>query len=197
MTEEIFGKQNEHKEHNEEYIKHADIKENKLKIMFEKYLLSFHNQLLEFLPVPYDYICMFLLGYFFMKLITQGKSSIYVKNKKKLDDPNVFEINKKLREISQKLTAKKNVERKKSEKKVYTNMHTVDLGKLEEIENKLNKLMNDLSERNKNNSQEKVLQNDICELQTKILDEIKKRDEDDEEEEEDYEEEKEKENNKI
>ena len=163
--------------------------------MFEKYLLSFHNQLLEYVPVPYDYICMLLLGYFFMKLITQGKSYIYVKNKKKLDDPNVFEINKKLREISQKLADKKTVGGKKTEKKVYTNMQTVDLGKLEEIENKLNKLMNDLSERNKNNSQEKVLQNDICDLQTKILDEIKKRDEDDEEEEEDDEEEKE--NNKI
>ena len=70
------------------------------------------------------------------------------------------------------------------------------MGKLEEIENKLNKLMNDLCERNKENSVEKNLQNNICDLQTKILEEVNKQEEGDEEEEEEDDDAEEKENNK-
>ena len=53
--------------------------------------------------------------------------------------------------------------------------------------------MNDLCERNNSNSVEKTLQNNICDLEAKILEEVNKQTKSKEEEEEDEEEEEEKE----
>jgi hypothetical protein len=164
---------------------------NKFKILFENYLLSFHNQLLKYLPIPYDYIFMFILGYLFMSLFTKPKNRIYIKQKKKLVDINIFQIEQNIREISnlqEKLNEKKNAgdgkQIQKNENLNYSPKEKIDLEKLEQIESKINKLMEDLCERNKENSVEKSLQNNICDLQTKILEEVNKQNEDDEGEEE-------------
>ena len=178
----------------------------KLKVLFKKYLFLFHHQLLEYVPKPYDYLFMFALGYFFMKLFTKGKSSIYIKKKKKVDESIVFEIELKLREIlkfQDKLKEKKNSDeigqKPKIENLIKMPDETININKLIEIENKLNILMEDLCKRNKDDSVEKKLQNNICELQNKILEDIKKLDEasgdeEEEEEEEDDNEENEKKN---
>ena len=195
----------EHSEYNEQNIYNTEKGEKfeKLKILFEKYLLSFHNELLKYLPLPYDYLLMFALGYFFMRLFTNGKSSINIKNKKKLVDMNVFQIEKKLKEIS--LYQKKLEEKNKGNvkpKQIKQNLiklpkEIINLEKMDQIENKLNILMNDLNERNKDNSNERTLQNNICDLEQKIMEEIskKKAEEAEEEEGEEEEEEKEKEEN--
>ena len=157
---------------------------NKLKILFEKFLLSFHNQLLKYLPVPYDYIFMFVLGYFFMKLFTSGKSSIQIRKRKILKDPNVMEIEKKLKqisEISQQLGNNRGGPKKQNEIKLPK--ISINLENFTKIEKKLNSLLNDLNERNKDNSAEKNLQNNICAIQNGILEEVNKQKDDDDDEE--------------
>ena len=192
---------NSHNYENIEQNNYNNKKEEKfegLKILFEKYLLSFHYELLKYVPVPYDYLIMFVLGYFFMRIFTNGKSSIYVKNKRKLVDQNVAVIEKKLRDISkiqEKLRDKNNSDNKSQNpiQEIILPKVPIDLGKLDNIEKKLNELMIDLCERNKNDSKEKKLENNICGLQHKILEEIKNKDEDDDEEEEEEDDDKEEE----
>ena len=150
--------------------------------------------------MPYDYIFMFVFGYFFMLLFTSGKSNIYVKQKKKLTDMNEKEVENKLKEI---YNIQKQIEEKNNNKQERVNpiknklvipKEIINVQKLEQIQNKLNVLMNDLCERNNNNSVEKTLQNNICDLEAKILDQVnKQRKSKEEEEEEDEEEEEEKE----
>ena len=192
-SENINNLDNKKKEENVMHNIYKTEKEqnNKFKILFENYLLSFHNQLLKYLPIPYDYIFMFILGYLFMSLFTKPKNRIYIKQKKKLVDINIFQIEQNIREISnlqEKLNEKKNAgngkQIQKNENLNYSPKEKIDLEKLEQIESKINKLMEDLCERNKENSVEKSLQNNICDLQTKILEEVNKQDEDDEGEEE-------------
>ena len=186
------------------YNTEKESKLEKLKLLFEKYLLSFHQELLKYVPVPYDYLIMFVLGYFFMCFLTKGKSSISIKKKKKVDESIVFEIELKLREIlkiQDKLKEKKNsgenVQNPKIENLIKMPDDTININKLIQLENKLNILMEDLCKRNKDDSTEKKLQNNICELQNKILEDVNKleeenNDDDEEEEEEDDNEENEK-----
>ena len=198
-TEDITNTKNDNKEkfNYEEYKKYNKDPDNqgifnKIKILFEKYLLSFHNELLKYMPVPYDYLFMFVLGYFFMRLFTGGKSSIYVKKKKKLIDSNVFQIDQKLREISklqEKLKEKKKNNNNNNLMKIQLPKEEINIDKYNQIENKLNIIKNDLLERNKKDSNERKLQDKICNLQNKILDEVNKKkeeadDKNDEEEEE-------------
>ena len=148
------------------------------KLLFEKYLLSFHNQLLNYLPLPYDYLFMVLLGYLFMCLFTKGKSSIKIKKKRKLIDPDVFAIEQKLEEIKkiQKKNDSFNLAKNENKKVNINNLikGKINLEKLESIEKEINNIMNDLNERNKDNSQEKNMLNNICEIQTNILNEVTK-----------------------
>ena len=179
-------------EKNEENIIHDIYKpekeqNKKFKILFEKYLLSFHNELLKYLPIPYDYIFMFVLGYLFMRLFTKPKNRIHIKQKKKLIDINVFQIEQKIREITnlQEKLNSKNIgggqQIQNEENLAYLSKEKIDLEKLDEIEKKIIKLMEDLCERNKENSVEKSLQNNIFDYKNKILDKVNKQDEDDDE----------------
>ena len=118
---------------------------------------------------------MFFLGYFFMRLFTRGKSSIYVKKKKKLIDSNVFQIDQKLREISkiqEQLKEKKKSNNNNMKMKIDLPKEEINIDKYNQIENKLKTIMNDLLERNKKSSNERTLQDNICNLQNKILDEV-------------------------
>ena len=152
-----------------------------MKLLFEKYLLSFHNQLLNYLPLPYDYLFMVLLGYLFMCLFTKGKSSIKIKMKRKLIDPDVFAIEQKLEEIKKIHMKNETVNPAKKENKKVNVINSIkgkiNLEKLESIEKEINNIMNDLNERNKDNSQEKNMLNNICEIQTNILNEVTKKNE--------------------
>ena len=84
-TEADYKENIEHNEYIEKnmYNTEGEGKVAKLKVLFEKYLLLFHYEILKYVPKPYDYLIMLTLGYFFMKLFTKGKSSIYIKKKKK------------------------------------------------------------------------------------------------------------------
>lgn len=198
---------NSHGNENFENYNYNDKKESKfegLKILFEKYLISFHYELLQYVPVPYDYLIMFVLGYFFMKIFAKGKNSIYVKNKRKLVDQNVAVIEKKLRDIAkiqEKLKEKNNNDerRQKPSQEINLPKELINIEKLDSIEEKLNELMKDLCERNKKDSKEKKLENNICDLQNIILKEVNKQNEEEDaeesEEEDDDEEEGEKEEN--
>ena len=69
---------------------------------------------------------------------------------------------------------------KKPDKEIEVNnviKEKINLEKLESIEQEINKIMNDLKERNKDNSQEKNMFSDICDIQTKILTEVTKNNE--------------------
>ena len=202
IKEENNNKDNiDHDEHLDQhnYKEEKENKFEKIKILFERYLLTFHGQLLTYLPMPYDYIFMFVFGYFFMLLFTSGKSNIYVKQKKKLTDMNEKEIENKLKEIyniQKKIGEKNNNKQEKLnpiKNKLVIPKEIINVQKLEQIQNKLNVLMNDLCERNNSNSVEKTLQNNICDLEAKILEEVNKQTKSKEEEEEDEEEEEEKE----
>ena len=207
-TEADYKENIEHNEYIEKnmYNTEGEGKVAKLKVLFEKYLLLFHYEILKYVPKPYDYLIMLTLGYFFMKLFTKGKSPIYIKKKKKVDESIVFEIELKLREIlkfQDKLKEKKNSDeigqKPKIENLIKMPDETININKLIDLENKLNVLMEDLCKRNKDDSVEKKLQNNICELQNKILEDIKKLDEennDDNDEEEEEEEDDNEENEK-
>ena len=151
------------------------------KILFEKYLFSFHNQLLNYLPLPYDYLFMIILGYFFMCLFTKGKNSINIKKQRRLINPDVFAIEQKLNEISKiQNEVSKGKKPKKENKKINIDniiKENINIEKLENIERTINKIMNDLNERNKENSQEKSMISNICDIQTKLIDEVTKNNE--------------------
>ena len=165
-------------------------------MFLEKYLLSFHNELLKFLPVPYDYLLMFVLGYYFMKIFTGGKNcSNFTKSKKKNEDLNsendaiIKNELKYIKKIEEEIRKKyKNGEKiqKKSSK------INIDMEKLDNIDKKLSGLMNDLNERSKDNSNEKSMLNNICEIQDKILDIVNKEEEEEEGEVEEHKEQEEK-----
>lgn len=164
-------------------LKNSETKKGKLvdqaKILFENYMLAFHQDLLMFIPFPYDYLFMFVLGYYFMKFLTRGGNSIILKKKKNMRNTNTTLIEKKYKEIT--FLQKKLKEAKENEKDNKTQeiktiggidlqlKEFIDNKKLDEIENKLNVLMNDLINRNKEKSTEKVLHNSICDLQMNIL----------------------------
>ena len=144
--------------------------------------------------MPYDYLFMFVLGYFFMRFFTTGKSSINIKMKKKLTDPNVFTIEKKLEKLKEKFNNNNPQQQKQGKKKLKQNLlnlqiEELNLVKLEEIGNRLNNLMKDLCERNKEKSVERNLQDNICDIQYEIVKEVKKKNLEEEEGDEEGEEE--------
>jgi len=154
---------------------------SKFKILFEKFLFSLHNQLLKFLPTPYDYLFMIILGYLFMSLFIKEKKSANVKKQRRLINPDVFAIEQKLNEISKlQDEMNKGITPKKENKKLNINnliKENINIEKLENIERSINKIMNDLNERNKENSQEKSMITNICDIQTKLIDEVTKNNE--------------------
>ena len=144
--------------------------------------------------MPYDYLFMFVLGYFFMRLFTTGKSSINIKMKKKLTDPNVFTIEKKLEKLKEKFNNNNPQQQKQGKKKLKQNLlnlqiEELNMVKLEELGNRLNNLMKDLCERNKEKSVERNLQDNICDIQYEIVKEVKKKNLEEEEGDEEGEEE--------
>lgn len=172
--------------HEENHMKHTEHmtfeeeqkigKFNKLKILFEKYMIAFHLDVLKFLPLPYDYLLMFILGYYFMKLLTCCKRSIKINKKKKKTDFDFTRVDYKLKEILKLQEKMKNPEDNKEEvkKQNIDNLikgpnENVDLKKIESIFGKLNEIKNDLINRNNENSEERKLQNSICDLQMNIL----------------------------
>ena len=99
--------------------------------------------------------------------------------------------------MKEKKNSGENVQNPKIENLIKMPDETININKLIQLENKLNILMEDLCKRNKDDSTEKKLQNNICELQNKILEDVNKleeenNDDDEEEEEEDDNEENEK-----
>mgnify|MGYP006989001541 FL=1 len=138
----------------------------------------------------------FVLGFLFMGLFTSGKSSINIKIKKKLIDPNVFTIEKKLEKLKEKLNNNNPQQQKPKQgiKNLKDNLlnlkiEELNLVKLEEIGNRLNNLLKDLCERNKEKSVERNLQDNICDIQYEIVKEVKKKNLEEEEGDEEGEEE--------
>ena len=124
---------------------------------------------------------MIILGYFFMCLFTKGKNSINIKKQRRLINPDVFAIEQKLNEISKiQNEVSKGKKQKKENKKINIDniiKENINIEKLENIERTINKIMNDLNERNKENSQEKSMISNICDIQTKLIDEVTKNNE--------------------
>ena len=87
---------------------------------------------------------MFVLGYLFMRLFTKPKNRIHIKQKKKLIDINVFQIEQKIREITnlQEKLNSKNIgggqQIQNEENLAYLSKEKIDLEKLDEIEKKNN-----------------------------------------------------------
>ena len=172
--------QHEDHHHHEEYKEEStESKKNseklqKLKILFEKYMMAFHTDLLRVVPFPYDYLSMFVLGYLITKFIFRSKKTFTIKKKKNLSDINVVTIELKLKEISKLQEKLKNNEGNKVEQKNQDNLikdlnEKVDLKRIENILKELNTLKTDLINRNQEDSTEKKLQNNICDLQMNIL----------------------------
>ena len=136
------------------------------------------NQLLKFLPTPYDYLFMIILGFSFMSLFVKGNKSANIKKQRRLINPDVFAIEQKLNEISKFQDELKNGKTFKNENKKLNidNMikENINIEKLDYIERTINKIMYDLNERNKENSQEKSMITNICDIQTKLIDEVTK-----------------------
>ena len=116
-----------------------------------------------------------------MCLFTKGKNSINIKKQRRLINPDVFAIEQKLNEISKiQNEVSKGKKQKKENKKINIDniiKENINIEKLENIERTINKIMNDLNERNKENSQEKSMISNICDIQTKLIDEVTKNNE--------------------
>ena len=156
----------------EDFIEKSGEKSFNLRLLFEKYLFSFHAQISKYHPQPYDYLFMVLLGYLFMSLFIGGKKSIKIKKSKRLVNPDVFAIEQEISKIQEKM--KKGDFSKNKQKINVDNLvkEKINFEKLESIEKGINYIMNDLNERNKENSKEKNLLNNICDIQTNILNEL-------------------------
>ena len=73
-----------------------------------KILNKFHYEIKKYIPYPYDYLLMTFLGYIFTDLLISKKSCISIKKTKPIVDKNFFIINKKIKEISNKIEKKLN-----------------------------------------------------------------------------------------